>query len=133
MAEASQWSSVAADSKLNELLARYPAIGPILVQAGRGYVDRRGDLYAQFPDLTVAQYAEMNGLDVGTVVRRLQAAAESEEMTRGSKITGKDREDSPSVRRLPLAIGYTSSYDEREGLGTGAVPLTMVQPDRGPV
>src|SRR5262245_12329224 len=132
MAESTQ-TGVAADSKLNELLERYPAMGPILVQAGRGYVNRRGDLYAQFPDLTVAQYAEMNALDVGAVVRRLQAAAEAEEMGKKRTRPGKDREDSASVRRLPLAIGYTSSYYEREGLGTGGVPLTIVQPDRGPV
>jgi len=128
----SDWTHIGPESKLNEVLARYPTMGPILVQAGRGYVNRRGDLYAQFPDLTVAQYAELNGLDARAIVRRLQAAAEAEEMTPKAPAAGHARGDGPSVRRLPLAIGYTSSYDEREALGPGSVPLTMVQPERGP-
>jgi hypothetical protein len=127
----SEPAAIAADSKLNELLARYPALGPVLVQAGRGYVNRRGDLYAQYPDLTVAQYAELNGLAVGGLIRRLAAVAEAEDLAR--KTSARTRgDDAPSLRRLPLTIGYTGSYDEREGLGPGSVPVTFVQPERGP-
>lgn len=125
-------AAIAADSKLNELLARYPALGPVLVQAGRGYVNRRGDLYAQYPDLTVAQYAELNGLAVGGLIRRLAAVAEAEDLARKIASAGTRADDAPSLRRLPLTIGYTSSYDEREGLGPGSVPVTFVQPERGP-
>jgi len=124
---------ITADSKINEILARYPSVGPFLVQAGRGYVNRRGDLYAQFPDLTVGQYAEMNGVDAGGIVRRLQAAAEAEELARRSSRPAAPRDDdASSLRRVPLAIGYTSSYDEREGLGQGAVQYTRVHPEHGP-
>jgi len=126
-------AGITADSKINEILSHYPSIGPILVQAGPGYVNRRGDLYAQYPDLTVAQYSEMNGLQVAAVVRRLKAAAEAEEMARRRAPHAQDREDSIAVRRIPLSIGYTSSYDEREGLGPGSVPYTMIHSDRGPV
>ena len=125
------WSQIVADSKLNEVLAQYPSVGQILVQAGRGWVNRPGDLYAQFPDLTVAQYAEMNGIEVRGLLRRLQAAAESDAMTK--KTSRGVRDDDAVWRRPPLTIGYTSSYDEREGTSPGTVPVTHVQSERGPV
>jgi hypothetical protein len=125
------WSQIVADSKLNDVLAQYPSVGQILVQAGRGWVNRPGDLYAQFPDLTVAQYAEMNGIEVGGLLRRLQAAAESDAMTK--KTSRSARDDEAAWRRPPLTIGYTSSYDEREGTSPGTVPVTHVQSERGPV
>lgn len=125
------WSKIDADSKLNDVLAQYSSVGQILVQAGRGWVNCRGDLYAQFPDLTVAQYAEMNGIDVGGLLRRLQAAAESEAMAKKTSPGAGD--DEAAWRRPPLTIGYTSSYDEREGTSPGTVPVTHVQSERGPV
>jgi len=125
------WVQIAADTKLNEILERYSSVGPILVQAGRSWVNKLGDLYAQFPDLTVAQYAELNGLDVGRVLRLLQAAAEAEERT---KKAGAGQGDHDAVwRRPPVTIGYTSSYDEREGMSAGTIPVVHVQSERGPV
>ena len=122
---------IAGETKLNEILERYSSVGPILVQAGRGWVNKEGDLYAQFPDLTVTQYAELNGLEVGRVLRLLQAAAESEERTRKA---GPERRDHDAIwRRPPVTIGYTSSYDEREGMSPGTVPVVHVQSERGPV
>ena len=121
---------IATETRLNEILERYPSVGPILVQAGRGWVNKRGDLYAQFPDLTVAQYAELNGVEVERVLQLLQAAAESEDRTAKAGA----REDDDAVwRRPPVTIGYTSSYDEREGMSPGTVPVTHVQSQRGPV
>lgn len=121
---------ITADAKLNEALASYPSLGPILVQAGRGWVNRRGDLYAQYPDLTVAQYAEMNGLALADLLKRLQAAAEAEELARTRKPSADSEE---AWRRPPLTIGYTSSYDEREAEGGGQVPVVHVQSSRGPL
>jgi hypothetical protein len=133
MADGGASTPITPETKLNDILARCPGAGQILVQAGRGYVNRRGDLYAQYPDLTVAQYAEMNGLEVAAVVTRLAAAAEAEEMARKGRLpAGAAREDSRSVRRTPLAIGYTSTYSERQGEGPGSVPFTVVYSERGP-
>jgi hypothetical protein len=122
---------ITGDSKLNEVLARAPSAGQILVQAGRGWVNKKGDLYAQFPDLTVAQYAEMNGLEIGGLIALLRAAAESDAMAK--KAGPGARADDDVWRRPPLTIGYTSSYDEREGTSKGSVPVTHVQSERGPV
>ena len=122
---------ITGDSKLNEVLERSPSAGQILIQAGRGWVNKKGDLYAQFPDLTVAQYAEMNSLDLGGIVALLRAAAESDAM---AKKAGSGARDEYDVWRRPaLTIGYTSSYDEREGTSRGSVPVTHVQSERGPV
>jgi hypothetical protein len=121
---------IAAETKLNEILERYPSVGPILVQAGRGWVNKRGDLYAQFPDLTVAQYAELNGVEVERVLQLLQPAAESEDRTAKA---GARQDDEAVWRRPPVTIGYTSSYDEREGMSPGTVPVVHVQSNRGPV
>lgn|SRR5262245_33875571 len=131
MSAGNDWSQIAAESKLNEVLARYPSIGPILVQAGRGWVNRPGDLYAQFPDLTVAQYAEMNGLAIAGLLKRLQAAAEADQMASKQKPSSADQD--ATWRRPPLTIGYTSSYDEREAKGGGNVSVVHVQSERGPV
>jgi hypothetical protein len=127
----SDQAQITADTKLNEVLARAPSAGQILVQAGRGWVNKKGDLYAQFPGLTVAQYAEMNGLDLGGIVARLRAAAESDALAR--KAGPGAGTDDDVWRRPPLTIGYTSSYDEREGMSPGNVPVTHVQSERGPV
>ena len=97
------WVQVAADTKLNEILERYSSVGPILVQAGRGWVNKPGDLYAQFPDLTVAQYAELNGLEVGRVLRLLQAAAEAEERTKKAGRARATTTRSGAARRSPSA------------------------------
>jgi hypothetical protein len=132
MDPSSDWTQIGPESKVNDVMARYPTMGPVLVQMGRGYVNRRGDLYAQFPDLSVAQYAELNGLDTDAVVRRLQAEAEADAMTPKRTGSAQAIEDGPTLRRLPLAIGYTSSYEEREAGGPGSVPLTLVHPERGP-
>ena len=128
-----EWVQIAADTKLNEILERYPSVGPILVQAGRGWVNKQGDLYAQFPDLTVAQYAELNGVEVGRVLGLLQAAAESEDRTKETGARQGSGDDDAVWRRPPVTIGYTSSYDEREGMSPGTVPVVHVQSQRGPV
>jgi hypothetical protein len=125
-------TTIAGDTRLNDLLARYPALGPVLVQAGRGSVNRRGDLYAQYPDLTVVQYAELNGLAVPALLKRLQAVAEAEDMARRTGRARPPGDDAASLRRVPMTIGYTGSYDEREALGPGSVFVTVVQPERGP-
>jgi hypothetical protein len=130
-AAAAAAGAVTPETKLNELLARHPSIAPILVQMGRGWVNRKGDLYAQYPDLTVKGYAELNGLDADALTRRLAAAVEAEEMARkvASRPPG---EDSPAMQRPPVTIGYTGTYVDREGIPPGSVPVVLVQSQHGP-
>jgi hypothetical protein len=122
---------VTAESKINEILERCPTVGPILVQIGKGWVNRPGDLYAQYPDLTLAGFAELNGLDAGAVVRRIAAAVEAEEMAR--RLTGRSRggDEAGTIARPPVIIGYTGRYSETEA-DPPAVPVVAVQSARGP-
>jgi hypothetical protein len=120
------------ESKLNEILQRYPNVGPILVQEGRGWVNRRGDLYAQYPDLTVAGFAELNGLDVAQLVRRVAAAAEARQLEQRIARRARTDQAAASLERPPVTIGYTGSYSERDDDPPGSVPVVFVQSSRGP-
>ena len=42
---------ITAESKINDVLARYPATAPVFTQGRRLYVDQLNDLYARFPGL----------------------------------------------------------------------------------
>ncbi len=119
---------ITAESKLNEILARYPSAGPIFFQAGRTFVAKPRDLYPQYPGLTIAEYARHNGLDPAALVARVRAEAESAEAARRLA----PRDDAPSGRRTPLTLGYTSSYREREDGGVGSRSVVSVQSAHGP-
>jgi hypothetical protein len=120
---------IAADSKLNDVLARYPSAGPIFFQAGRAFVAKPRDLYAQYPGLTIGEYARLNGLDTATLVSRVRAEAESAEAQR--RLPAPD-DDAPSRRRTALTLGYTSSYRAGEDSGQGARSVVSVQSAHGP-
>ena len=120
---------VTADTKLNDVLMRYPSAGPILFQAGRAFVTKPRDLYAQFPGLTVEEYARLNGLDADALVRRLRAEAEAAE---GERRLGVPDGDEVTGRRVALTLGYTSSYRDREDKGLGARSVVSVQSAHGP-
>jgi hypothetical protein len=119
---------ITAESKLGAILARYPSVGPIVFQSGRAFVARPGDLYAQYPGLTVADYARLNGLEAEALVRRLQAAAEA--ASAQPKAAADD--EAPSRRRAAPLLGYTSAYRDREDSGTGARSVVSVQSAHGP-
>ncbi len=62
-------SRITAETKVNDVLARYPATAPVFTQGRRLYVDQLHDLYARFPGLTVGDFASQNGLDLAAVLR----------------------------------------------------------------
>lgn len=69
---------ITADSRVRDLIARYPETGPIFLQHGRMFRTRPGHLYADYdPPLTVGEYAALNGIDAGPLLRLLDAAAET--------------------------------------------------------
>jgi hypothetical protein len=119
------------ESRINEILERHPSVGPILVQTGKGWVNREGDLYAQYPDLTLSGFAELNGLDTGTLVRRISAAVEAAEMQRRLRRRAPVEDEAAALARPPVIIGYTGRYSETEA-DPPAVPVVSVQSARGP-
>ena len=121
---------ITAESTLNGILARYPSAGPIIFQSGRGFVARPGDLYAQFPDMSVQDFARLNGLDVDTLIRRLRAEVEAVDAAR-RRPAGQD-DDTPSRRRYSHTLGYTSSHRAGEDGGGGSRRVVFVQSAHGP-
>jgi hypothetical protein len=118
---------ITSESIINDLIERLPEAGPILLQHGRMFRAPKGNLYAQFSRMTVADYAAENGLDVEPLVRTLRAAAESAEMSRES--AHGQRAPSDPLRR-GAAIGYTGAYREPTPLDVEDVVTS--QSTRGP-
>jgi hypothetical protein len=129
MAMDAERTTVTAESKLGDILARYPSVGPIIFQSGRAFIARPGDLYAQYPGITVADYAGNNGLDVEALVRRLKAEAEAATVQPKPRATD---DEAPSRRRVAPLLGYTSAYRDREDSGGGGRSVVSVQSAHGP-
>lgn len=122
--------SITAASLVNEILGRFPAAGPILLQHGRMVHARKGELYPSYPALTVAEYAALNGVDLEHLLGLLNAAAETDGFT--PRADGSPR---PGGRRPDLigrgtAVGYTGAY--REPGGVDIEEVVSVQTARGP-
>ncbi len=118
---------IAAESRVNDILERYPSTGLVFIQAGPLYVNQPHELYARFPDLSVSELAQRNGADLAALLKRLEAVAEAEEATRGApaaKTVG--RSD------YSLTLGYTGSYRPREDVAPRKISVVATQSAHGP-
>ena len=111
---------ITTDSRINEVLARYPGTAPVFTQGRRLYVDQPRELYARFPGLSVGDFARQNGIDPGPLLGQLNALAES-----GAEAT-------PPGGGFSLALGYTGSHRAREDALPDSVSVVAVQSSRGP-
>ena len=118
---------ITAESKVNDVLARYPDTAPVFTQGRRLYVDQLHDLYARFPGLTVGDFARQNGLGLEPVLTQLNAVAESDAVARPHAPGETER-----VGHFSLTLGYTASYRPREDAEPDAVSVVAVQSSRGP-
>jgi hypothetical protein len=121
---------VTADAVVSEVLRRFPVASRILLQHGGMFHAKKGDLYATFLPLTVAEYATRSGgIDVEGLLDLLNAAAESDEFAR--RVNGSHR---PGGRQPGLGrgstIGYTGAYREPDRVDVEEV--VAVQTARGP-
>jgi len=118
---------VTAESKINDVLARYPDTSPVFTQGRRLYVDQLNDLYARFPGLTVGDFARQNDLPLGPVLTHLNALAESDATAppHGAGEAGR-------TGQFSLTLGYTASYRPREDATPDSVSVVSVQSARGP-
>jgi hypothetical protein len=48
---------------VSDLLGRHPLTGEVLILHGRLYVAESGKFYLQYPDQTVGEYAQRNGVE----------------------------------------------------------------------
>ena len=115
-------------SKVSDVVRRYPRTGSVFLQAGPLFVDQPKSLYIQYPDQTVAEYADRNGIDVESLLRRLDAEAEASAWE-ASRPTSRSRRR----RWAPDgAIGYTGAYVELGRSNIEAEPVVARQLERGP-
>src|ERR1700736_6462132 len=122
---------ITAESKVNDVLARYPATAPVFTQGRRLYVDQLHDLYARFPGLTVGDFARQNDLTLPAVLKQVSALAESEDAAR-RPATRAQNPDESRPGQFSLTLGYTASYRPREDSSPDSVSVVAVQSSRGP-
>jgi hypothetical protein len=122
---------ITAESKVNDVLARYPDTAPVFTQGRRLYVDQLHDLYARFPGLTVRDFARQNDLNLAAVLKQVSALAESEDAAR-RLATRAQHPDESHPGQFSLTLGYTASYRPREDSSPDSVSVVAVQSSRGP-
>src|SRR5712692_2912979 len=107
-----EWRWVTADAFVSEVLRRFPVASRILLQHGGMFLARKGDLYASYPPLTVAEYASRSGIDLEALLGLLNAAAETDEFARGSYGSHRPGGRQPGLSGRGTTIGYTGAYRE---------------------
>ena len=121
---------VTADAVVGEVLRRFPVVGQILIQHGGMFHARKGDLYASYPPMTVAEYATRSGIDVEALLGLLNGAAETDQSVRGStKVPAQGRIDRATAVR-GTSSGYTGAY--REPGDEDVQGVVAAQTARGP-
>lgn len=112
---------ITAEWRVSEVIRRYPGTGPIFLQHGRMFVPRPGDPSANYPGLTIEEYAVRNGIDVALLLGLVNAAAEVEGA--GTTASGRAPVTGP--------IGYTGTYRESDPDIDDLSPVTALEA-RGP-
>jgi hypothetical protein len=118
---------ITVESRVKDIVERYPSTGLVFIQAGPLYVNQPRELYARFPDLSVGELAERNGSDLAALLKQLEAVAEAEEAMRGApaaKTVGR--------RDYSLTLGYTGSYRPREDAAPQKISVVAAQSAHGP-
>jgi hypothetical protein len=121
---------VTADAVVSEVLRRFPVASQILLQHGGMFHARKGDLYASFLPLTVAEYAIRSGIDIEGLLDLLNAAAETDEFARRSNGNQRGGGRRPRLGGRGSTIGYTGAYREPDRVDVEEV--VAVQTARGP-
>ena len=68
---------ITADWPVDEVLRRHPATGPIFLQWGRMLEAGQSQVYPTYPQMTVAEYATRNTVDVQALLKALNAEVEA--------------------------------------------------------
>jgi len=130
MKHAREWRWVTADAVVGEVLCRFPTVSQILIQHGGMFHARKGDLYANYAPLTVAEYASRSGVDVEALLGLLNAAAETDQSVRGSYGGPSSGPHQPRLSGRGTSSGYTGAY--REPVDEDIQEVVAVQTARGP-
>lgn len=97
---------------MNDVLSQFPATGPIFLQQGSMMRAVTGKIYPDYPPLTVAEYAALNGVEVGGLLKALNAEAEAQEVTLAGSANVRSGEEQIDRIGRGSAVGYTGAYHE---------------------
>jgi hypothetical protein len=117
-----------AATKVNDVLQRHPRTGEAFIQHGPLGVAAPGKFYLQYSDQTIGEYAERNGVDLTSLLRLLNAAAE----TTGLEVRGLTARPTARGRPPEGPIGYTSAFRELKDFDIETVPVVVSQLAHGP-
>jgi hypothetical protein len=122
---------ITADWPVNDVLSRFPATGPIFLQQGSMMRAVTGQIYPDYPPLTVAEYAVLNGVEVGRLLKALNAEAEGQEVTEaGSRSVRSGEERIDRIGRGSSEVGYTGAYREPGNVDSQHLVTSLLE--RGP-
>ena len=85
MEEERNYKLITADQQVKEVLMGYPTTALIFPLYGRIQIDQSDPvfhLFPTYPPMTVGEYVSLNRIDKETLLRLLNAAAESEEYSK---------------------------------------------------
>jgi hypothetical protein len=115
------------------VLARYPSTGAVLLQHGRLFRTRPGDLYPNYaPALTIEEFATLNGISLPSLLVLLERAAEIDET---DPRAGAAFETFGTPARFPLSggeLGYTGDSSQFADVDRDAVSAVTALNMRGP-
>jgi hypothetical protein len=121
---------VTADAVVGEVLRRFPVVSQILMQRGGMFHARKGDLYANYAPLTVAEYASRSGIDVEALLGLLNAAAETDQSIPSVVGSPSSEAHQPRHSGRGTSSGYTGAF--REPGDEDVQDVVAVQTARGP-
>lgn len=102
---------IVSETLVTDIVDCVPAAGPVLLQHGRTSRARRGELHADYPPLTVAEYASLNGVALEPFLRLLNRAAETDEFSQAAaNLPVKGRR--PDLLGRGKTLGYTGAFVE---------------------
>jgi len=129
---------ITSDARVRDVLERHPGTAEIFIQDGSFVRNKPGSLYAAYhDDLTIASFAARSRVDVGGLLSRLNAMAESDEWLPETSQASVAEEK--AVERMDEAAGghdaardagYTGGY--RDPAKVEARPVVAVQTAHGP-
>jgi len=81
---------ITSDWQVDEVLRRFPATGPIFLQHGRMQDAGTGQVYPNYPKMTVADYATRSGMTVERLLKALNAEVEARQFAEDRPLTFHD-------------------------------------------
>src|SRR5262245_42717631 len=126
-------TDITPDSLLSEVMRHHPSTGLILLQQGRLFRVRPGNLYPAYSDpFTVREFAAMNGLALEPLLDWLRRGAEKDQ-TRVEAGREEPGYEVPERRTPPSGeLGYTGDSQDPGPAEAEATLFTATLAQRGP-